>query len=216
MNTNKFSESQIKPLCNNNEANLPMFNLKSKSIHRRQKSFFCVCHLKTFLMSLLIFTWMVIWFNSFLARAEPKLATLVARCQVRDYASRWSHRIGILTFPEALRAVEEKTHDITDNIEPPQEDIFEQQKKSFNHAACLKSTEEKKTFCTVCANINIQKKRYTTTKRDGFIHTILCVACYFGCASALKFFNKDSEIKNARTTPQKTVKLLSPPKYFVC
>lgn len=37
-----------------------------------------------------------------------------------------------------------------------------------------------------------------------------CVSCYFGSVSTLKFFNKDSEIKNARTTPRKTVKLLSP------
>lgn len=67
---------------------------------------------------------------------------------------------------------------------------------------------KKKTFA-LYARILISRKN-TTTKRDGFIHTILCVSCYFGCASALKFFNKDSEIKNARTTPQKTVKLLSP------
>lgn len=75
--------------------------------------------------------------------------------------------------------------------------------------------ERKKNTFALYARILISRKKHaetTTTKEreTAFIHTILCVSCYFGCASALKFFNKDSEIKNARTTPQKTVKLLSP------
>jgi hypothetical protein len=48
-----------------------------------------------------------------------------------------------------------------------------------------------------------QKKSYT--------YNFCVFLVIFDCASALKFFNKDSEIKNARTTPRKTVKLLSPP-----
>lgn len=138
-------------------------------------------------------------------------------CVVRwkDYASRWSHRFGILTFPEALRAVEEKTYDIIDNIEPPREDIFEQQKEF--QPCCLPQIHRriKNTFALYARILISRKNVIQQQKETAFIHTILCVACYFGCASALKFFNKDSEIKNARTTPQKTVKLLSPQRYFV-
>lgn len=70
-------------------------------------------------------------------------------------------------------------------------------------------SKKEKNFCTVCANINIQKNRNYNNKDRRLYTYILCVSCYFGCVSALKFFNKDSEIKNARTTPQKTAKLLS-------
>lgn len=79
-----------------------------------------------------------------------------------------------------------------------------------------KSTEDKeKNVCTVCANINISRK-YNNKERRLYTYNFVCFLFFFGCASALKFFNKDSEIKNARTTPQKTVKQLSPPtKSFV-
>lgn len=48
-------------------------------------------------------------------------------------------------------------------------------------------------------------------ERISYTYNFCVFLVIFDCASALKFFNKDSEIKNARTTPRKTVKLLSPP-----
>lgn len=168
-----------------------------------KKNFLCVCHFwkRSFVLVVIVVT-RIISFSAFQSKVfkhlSPRDNTIMRVGEPIDsYNISWS--CGWMTSSVEHRVVAFENEKI--------------QEKWVSHAAGAQPPKKdppktEKTFA-LYARILISKKRNYNNKKRRLYTYFLCVSCYFGCVSALKFFNKDSEIKNARTTPQKTVKLLS-------